>query len=213
MQIRYSNISVLAEMIIVGVACLYIAITSFLHYEYSIHSQVACIYCIYAILCFAVLCWLMWTTDSLTTLRLSFCSAAAAAFLAVAVTLLLWYSFVRNTVDRLFHTTLITSSPFWYEHFWCLIILIKLLFLEWARKERKKGTCRSWRRRRRENIFFMFLCAFLLSLVFAFGRFIMNDSSMRTFFFQHEFPSFQRKGKSFIFVEIIFEKRTQIVTK
>lgn len=105
MQIRYSNNS--SEEIIVSPCSAFTAITALLHYEYSIHWHAG----------MHILCALevfMSTQPSLSTLRilvrLLLPRLDASRCRCFFFYLLLWYQLARNTVDRLFHSTLITSS-------------------------------------------------------------------------------------------------------
>lgn len=75
---------------------------------------------------------------------------------AATVFLLLWFRLVRNTVDRLFHTTLITSS--------CVLIWAFLMSNHFNKNVISSG---SWELKARENIFLL-LFILLSSLVLCF---------------------------------------------
>lgn len=111
MQIRSSNIlagrvGVERDEIIVRLACLYSHNFVSLHYEYSIHSHCRYI-ALHILYVFRVGGVYTQTSHTLWMLLWLFCCCWFFHSLSLA---LLWYFLVRNTDDRLFHTTLITSS-------------------------------------------------------------------------------------------------------
>lgn len=163
MQIRYPNISFLfssQSVLSSGEArddrcftCLYSAITSFLHHEYSIHSHVGM--------------HILYAARFMCSERFIFHSLAEhSGFLFVGSVLAGCYcccDCFSSFYDSASYGTLSTGFfilrsslrlVFWYEHFWCLIILIKMLFLEGVE---------SWKQKKTLYIFFFVVFLYLAS--------------------------------------------------
>lgn len=155
MQIRYPNISFLFSLFQAvfssGEArddrcftCLYSAITSFLHHEYSIHSHVG-MHILYAA---RFMCSERFIFHSLAEHSGFLFAGSGGCRLLLLLRLFFFFFYDSASYGTLSTGFFILRSSlrlvFWYEHFWCLIILIKMLFLEGVeswKQEKTKFCC------------------------------------------------------------------------
>lgn len=101
---------------------IFTAITSFMHYEFSAHSHASLHIC-----CVRprLVCITVSPTLSFSVLPLPF-----------------YYDISSyETLSTAFFIPRSSLLLFWYEHFWCLIILIKILFLRRDGRKRKHISC------------------------------------------------------------------------
>lgn len=150
MQIRYPNISFLFSpsqaVFSSGEArddrcftCLYSAITSFLHHEYSIHSHVG-MHILYAARFMCSERFIFHSLAEHSGFLFAGSMLAACYCCCDCFSSFLWFRLVRKTVDRLFHTTLITSS--------CVLIWALLMSNHFNKNVISRG---SWELKAREN--------------------------------------------------------------